>query len=70
MIVSLADLRGEVDGVGVGGGIVGIREGWECQQECKKKEAESFYAAFYGSSPKPETIGVIERISLLMGMIV
>ena len=36
-LVGLADLRCEVDGVGVGGGIVGVREGWGCQQECKKK---------------------------------
>jgi hypothetical protein len=59
VIVSLADLRGEVDGVGVGGGIVGVREGWDCQQECKK-DAESFDAAFYGSSPKPGELVVLE----------
>ena len=29
VLVGLADLGGEVDGVGVGGGIVGLREGWE-----------------------------------------
>jgi hypothetical protein len=70
VLVGLADLGGEVNGVGVGGGIVGVREGRECQQECKKKKAEDFYAAFYCSSPKPELIGVIESISLLMRMIV
>jgi hypothetical protein len=69
VLVGFADLGGEVNGVGVGG-MVGVREGWECQQECKKKEAEDFYAAFYCSSPKPELIGVIESISLLMRMIV
>jgi hypothetical protein len=70
VLVGLADLGGEVNGVGVGGGIAGVREGWECQQECKKKEAEDFYAGFYCSSPKPELIGVMESISLLMRMIV
>jgi hypothetical protein len=54
-LVGLADLGGEVDGVGVGGGIVGVRDGWSCQQECEKEEAQGFDAAFYGSSPKPGT---------------
>jgi len=53
VFVGLADLWGEVDGVGVGGGIVGVREDRGCQQERKKKEAEGFDAAFYDSSPKP-----------------
>ena len=70
VLVGLADLGGEVDGVGVGGGMVGVRESWERQQECKKKEAEDFYAAFYCSSPKPEPIGVVESISLRIRMIV
>ncbi len=52
VLVGFADLGGEVDGVGVGGGIVGVREGWRCQQD-GEEYAESFYAAFYGSSPKP-----------------
>jgi len=39
VLVGLADLRGEVDGVGVGGGTVGVREGWGRQQEREKKEA-------------------------------
>jgi len=39
VLVGLADLRGEVDGVGVGGGIVGVREGWGCQQRREKKGA-------------------------------
>jgi hypothetical protein len=30
-LVGLADLGGEVDGVGVGGGIVGVRDDWGCQ---------------------------------------
>ena len=39
VLVGLADLRGEVDGVGVGGGIIGVREGWGRQQRREKKEA-------------------------------
>ena len=39
VIVSLADLRREIDGVGVGGGIVGIGDDWRCQQKREEKEA-------------------------------
>jgi hypothetical protein len=69
VLVSLADLSGEVDGVGVGGGIIGVREGWGGQQKREKEEAESFDAAFYGSSPKPWTAGLIANASLVMQMI-
>ena len=48
VLVGFADLRGEVDGVGVGGWDCRVREGWSCQQESEKKEAEGFGAAFYG----------------------
>jgi hypothetical protein len=58
VLVGLADLGGEIDGVGVGGGIVGVRDGRVCQQECEKKEGQGFDAAFYGSSPKPGTMGL------------
>jgi len=68
MVVSLADFGGEIDGVGVGGGIVGVREGWGCQQEGEEKEAEGFDAAFYGSSPEP-VVFVIDELYLLMEMI-
>jgi hypothetical protein len=64
MLVSLADLRGEVDGVGVSGGIIGVREGWGGQQRREKEEAESFDAAFYGSSPKPWTVGFTRMLLL------
>jgi len=30
-LVGLANLRGEVDGVGVGGGVVGVSDDWGCQ---------------------------------------
>ena len=53
VVVGLADLRGEIDGVGVGGGIVGVSDNWCCQQNGEEKEAQGFDAAFYGSSPKP-----------------
>ena len=52
VLVGFADLGCEVNGVGVGGWIVGVREGRGCQQESEKEEAEVFGAAFYGSSPK------------------
>jgi hypothetical protein len=69
VFVGLANFGGEVDRVGVGGGIGGVREGWGCQQECEKEEAQGFDAAFYGSSPKPGTIGLLESTFLLMQMI-
>jgi len=70
VLVGFADLGGEVDGVGVGGGIVGVREGWGCQQKREEEEeAEGFDAAFYRSSPKPGILVVLERIFPLMQMI-
>jgi hypothetical protein len=39
VIVSLADLRGEIDGIGVSGGIVGVSDDWRCQQKREEKEA-------------------------------
>jgi hypothetical protein len=51
VLVRLAELGGEVDGIGVGGGVVVVREGRGCQQEREKEEVEGFDAAFYDSSP-------------------
>jgi hypothetical protein len=65
VLVGLANLGGEIDGVGVGGGVVGVREGRGCQQEREKKEAEGFDAAFYDSSPEPGVDWRFERILLL-----
>jgi hypothetical protein len=31
VIVGLANLRGEIDGVGMSGGIVGVSDDWGCQ---------------------------------------
>jgi hypothetical protein len=59
VIVSLADLRGEIDGISVGGGIVGVRDDWGCQQKREEKEAQNFDAAFYDSSPKPVVLVVL-----------
>src|SRR5262249_15607019 len=64
VFVGFADLGGEVDRVGVGGGIVGVREGWSCQHE-REKKAEDFDAAFYGSSPKPVGLGGNRKCFLL-----
>jgi hypothetical protein len=64
VLVSLADLKGEVDRIGVGGRIIRGREGWSGQQKREKKEVESFDAAFYGSSPKPWTVGFTRMLLL------
>ena len=69
MLVRLADLRGEVDGVGVGGGIVGVRDNWGCQQRGEAKDAEGLDDAFYRSSPKAVTFGVLSRIFPAIQMI-
>jgi hypothetical protein len=68
VLVGLADLGGEVDRVGVGGGIVRVREGLSCQQERKKKEAEGFDAVFYCCSPWPGSIRCGWNTYLLMQM--
>ena len=55
-VVGFADLGGEVDGIGVGGGVVGLGVDWSCDggsDEDNEQEGEDFYAAFYGSSPMP-----------------
>ena len=39
VIVSLADLRGEIDGIGVGFGIVGVSDDWRCQQKREEEKA-------------------------------
>ncbi len=51
VLVGVADLRGEVDGVGVGGGgVVGTGGRRSCQKE-SKHEDEDGCAAFYCFSP-------------------
>ncbi len=65
-LVGLADLGGEVDGVGVGSGVVGVREGRGCQQECEE-EAQDFDTAFYDSSPKPGMLVILDRTSFSDG---
>lgn len=57
VVVGFADLGSEVDGVSVGGGIVGLGAGWNSGggsgqgYEGGEDEGAEFYAAFYGSSP-------------------
>ncbi len=55
MLEGVADLRGEVDGVGVGGRIERLAVGRGCQQE-SEKEAQSLDAAFYFSSPESRSV--------------
>jgi hypothetical protein len=64
VLVRLANRGGEIDGVGVGGGIVGVRDGRECQQKGDKKEAKNFDTAFDDSSPTPGTIFSLNRTLL------
>jgi hypothetical protein len=68
-VVGFADLGREIDGVGVGCGVVGVRDGLSCQQERKKKEAEDFNAAFYRCSPRLGSIRCGWNTYLLMQMI-
>ena len=50
MFEGVVDLGGEVDGVGMGCRVIGLRVGCGSQQEGEKK-TEWFDAAFYDSSP-------------------
>jgi hypothetical protein len=52
VLVSFADCGCEVDGVGVGGGVVGVRGDGNCECKGQRKKAEDFYEAFYRGSPK------------------
>jgi hypothetical protein len=51
----------------VGGGVVGVRDGWGCQQS-GEEEAQDFDAAFYDSSPKPGMLVILERTFFPMVM--
>ena len=62
MFVGFADLWGEVDGVGMCGGVVGLRVNGGCQEE-GKNQGQGFYAAFYGSSPLPGLFILTESFS-------
>jgi hypothetical protein len=46
VLEGVADLRGEVDWIGVGGRIEGLAMGRGCQQK-SENQAQSFSAAFY-----------------------
>jgi len=47
----LADRWGEIDGVGVGGGVVLLRVGWRLKQECEEESRDYFCVVFYRCSP-------------------
>jgi hypothetical protein len=59
VIVGFADLGSEVDGIGVGGRVVGLGVDWRRRDgdgdgergEGYENKGEDFYAAFYGASP-------------------
>ncbi len=51
VVEGLADLGGEVDGVGVGGGIEGLRAGGQLKEEDEEKEANCANTGFYCRSP-------------------
>ena len=56
MLVGFTDLRCEIDRVGVGGRIVGVREACGSQEESEQERAKDFDAALYGTSPEPGAI--------------
>ena len=51
MLEGVVDLRGEVDGVGVGGGIERLRVDWRPEQEGKEESRDYVCAVFYRCSP-------------------
>jgi hypothetical protein len=65
VVVGLADLGSEIDRIGVGGRIVGVREGGGSEEE-GEKETKDFDAAYYGSSPKRGALFVMQDTYLLM----
>jgi hypothetical protein len=56
VIECLADLRGEVDGVGVGRGVVWLRASWRPKEEGKEESRDYFCAVFYCCSPEREDV--------------
>jgi hypothetical protein len=58
VFVRLAGLRSKVDGVRVGGGVVGIGGRRACQEK-SKREGKDGYAAFYDASPGAGTVSWI-----------
>jgi hypothetical protein len=58
VIEGLADRRGEVDGIGVGCGVVWLRASRRPKQEGKEESRDYFCAVFYCCSPEREDVFV------------
>jgi len=52
VLVGLADLGGEIDGIGVVGRIAGLRVGRSCKEK-REEQAQGFDTTFDDSSPRP-----------------
>jgi hypothetical protein len=52
VVLSLADFWGEIDGVGVGGGVVLLRVGGRLKQEGEEDGGDCFCAEFYRGAPE------------------
>jgi hypothetical protein len=52
VLVGLADLGGEIDGVGVGGGFELLRVGWRLKQDGEEDSGDDFCGVFYLCSPE------------------
>jgi hypothetical protein len=61
VLEGLADRRGEVDGIGMGGGVEWLRAGWRLKQEGKEESRDYFCAVLYCCSPvRPDMSGTID----------
>jgi hypothetical protein len=56
VLVSLADGWGEIDGVGVGGGVELLRVGWRVEQDGEEDSRDDFCGVFYLCSPEFEDL--------------
>jgi hypothetical protein len=55
VVVGFADPGGEVDGVGVGGGVVLLRGGRGVEQEGEEEDPKCFLAVIYRCSPERQS---------------
>ena len=56
VLVRLADGGGEIDGVGVGGGVGLLRVGWRLKEEGEEEGRDDFCGVFYRCSPEFEDL--------------
>jgi hypothetical protein len=56
VLVRLADFWGEIDGVGVGGGVELLRVGWRVEQDGEEEGRDDFCSVFYLCSPEVEDL--------------